>query len=151
MVDRLALTLELDLSDQLRPEQRTRSSRRPGARGRLLVILDDLWDVDLGRWLLAEVLPADRALLVTSRDLAVSRPLCGHVRRLDVLPEDEALALLTNILGPLGDQHEAGKEVVELVEGLPLALELAAKLCDNGAADLPWLAGRLRTSRNCPF
>ena len=73
----------------------------------------------------------------------MSRQLCGYVERLDVLPEDDALALLANILGPLDGHEAAAKAVIGLVEGLPLALELAAKLCDNGPADLGWVARQL--------
>ena len=54
IVDKLALQLGLDLVDQPDPDEKG----GPGAsglaqRGRLLVVLDDLWDVELGRWLAA--------------------------------------------------------------------------------------------------
>ena len=145
VVDKLALQIGLDVRDQPDPGQRAALVQRGLAgRGRLLVVLDDLWDLELGRWLVRQVLPTERALLVTSRDVGLSRRLCGYVERLDVLPEDDALALLANILGPLDGHEAAAKAVIGLVEGLPLALELAAKLCDNGPADLGWVARQLQ-------
>ncbi|MFQ5344026.1 MAG: CHAT domain-containing protein, partial [Anaerolineae bacterium] len=144
VVSRLALQLGLELKEEPRLDQRAAIVQAELARrGRLLVVLDDLWDVDLGRWLSDQVLPPDRVLLITSRDLALCRALCNHVERLDVLPEAEALELLSNILGPLDGHAEAARQVIRLVEGLPLALDLAARLCDNGADDLPWLVRRL--------
>ena len=145
LLDRLALDIDLDLRDEPALERRAaRIQHELGRGGRLLALVDDLWDVDLGRWLLRDVLPADRALLLTTRDLSLGRALCNHVERLDVLPEQEALALLANILGPPGTDEAAAQEVIGLVEGLPLALDLAARLCENGPADLVGLAVRLR-------
>ena len=122
---RLALDLGLDLRTSRtstaagHPPGR---ARRPGpAAGGARC----LWDVELGRSL-SRWLPAEPALIVTSRDAALCRGLCSAVERLDALPEAEALALLANFLGPLDGYEPAGREVAALVEGLPLALELAA-------------------------
>ncbi|MBS1251099.1 MAG: Regulatory protein AfsR [Anaerolineales bacterium] len=145
VVDSVALDLGLDLKDEPRPERRAATVQATLAqRGRLLVVLDDVWEVDVGRRLLQEVVPPDRAVLITSRDLALCRALGSFVERLDVLPQEEAVELVANILGELGEYEPAAREVVDLVEGLPLALDLGARLCDNGPADLPWLAERLK-------
>jgi len=146
LVDRLAHTLGIDLAQE--PLIETRAAIVQSvltSRGRVFVILDDLWDIDLGRWAGKALLPADRVLLVTSRDVALCRALCNHVQRLDVLPEAEALELLTNLLGPLGRHEDAAKTLVKLLDGHPLALEIAARRCDNGVADLPWVVRRLRS------
>jgi hypothetical protein len=145
LVDRLARTMGIDLAQEPLVEKRAVILQSVLAgRGRVFVILDDLWDIDLGRWAGKQLLPADRVLLVTSRDVALCRALCNHVQRLDVLPEAEALELLTNLLGPLGRHEGAAKELVKLLDGHPLALEIAARRCDNGVEDLPWVVRRLR-------
>ncbi|MSR84794.1 MAG: tetratricopeptide repeat protein, partial [Candidatus Latescibacteria bacterium] len=145
---RIALRLGIDLQDEPRLEQRAaRVQQALARRGRLLAILDDLWDIDLGRWLLEYVLPPDRGVLITSRDLPLSNALCQGqgVERLGVLSDAEGRQMLANFLGPLERQGEAAGAVITLTGGLPLALDLAARLCDNGAEDLPWLARQLRT------
>ena len=142
----MALQLGLDLADEPQPgTARGDCADTLARRGRLLVLLDDLWDVDLGRWLLAEALPAERALLITSRDLAVCRALCAHVERLGVLPEGGSARAAGQPPGrPRRDTRRRPQSIIQLLDGLPLALELAARLCDEGAADLPWLLRRLR-------
>jgi tetratricopeptide (TPR) repeat protein len=118
---------------------------RLGEQGRLLAILDDLWAPDLGRWLLNELLPRNHAALITTRQLDLARALAGRqVERLGALADDEALTMLGNLLGALGRHRETARQVVHLLEGLPLALELAARRCDEGAPDLPWLLGQLQ-------
>jgi hypothetical protein len=145
LVDRLARTLGIDLPNEPLIEKRAGILQSVlGSRGRVLAILDDLWDIDLGRWAGKALLPADRVLLITSRDVALCRALCNHVQRLDVLPEAKALELLTNFLGPLGRHEDAAKSLVKLLDGHPLALEVAARRCDNGAGDLSWVLRRLR-------
>ena len=142
----LALELDLDLTNEHRIENRAHLVRADLVRrGRVMVVLDDLWDVDLGRWFMNFVLPANRALLVTSRDVRLSRALCSHVQRLDVLSEREALDLLENFLGSLVSFESTAKRIIALLGGLPLALEICARLCDEGATDLPWLLAKLET------
>lgn len=151
LIDRLALELGLDLHKELTAERRTLALRRAlSERRRVLVLADDLWDAELGRWLQDEVLPEDRALLVTCRGLEVSEKVCDHVVRLEGLPQDEALSLLSNLLGPLTGYEAAAAEVCARAQGVPLALELAARVCDRGPADLPWVAENLRDNPQLP-
>ena len=62
-----------------------------------------------------------------------------------MLTEDEGADMFTRFLGPLGRHEAAARKIVGLLEGLPLALELAARRCDEGAEDLPWLLGQLQS------
>ena len=76
IVNRIALALGLDLKDEPRPEVREATVRGElGCQGRLLAILDDLWEVDAGRWLRERLLPDGAAVLVTSH-----RPLTMEPR-----------------------------------------------------------------------
>lgn len=146
IVGRIALELGLDLKDVPRLVDRAAIVQSElAAGGRLLAILDDVWDPDLGRWLLNRVLPAQRAVLITTRLLDVARALGNPVERLGVLSEDEGADMLARFLGPLGRHEAAARQIVGLLEGLPLALELAARRCDEGAEDLPWLLGQLQS------
>ena len=111
----------------------------------MLAILDDVWDPDLGRWLMQQVLPDQRAVMLTTRLLDLARALGNHVERLGVLNEDEGADMLTRFLGPLGRHEATARKIVGRLDGLPLALELAARRCDEGAEDLPWLLGQLQS------
>ncbi|MCG5217809.1 BTAD domain-containing putative transcriptional regulator [Streptosporangium soli] len=86
---------------------------------RLLVVLDDAVDAAQVRPLLPG--SATCAVLITSR------PVLGHLdgiihQRLDVLPEDDAIELLSRIAG---GRREGVAEVAALCGGLPLALGIA--------------------------
>ncbi len=116
-----------------------------GEQGRLLAILDDLWDPDLGRWLRKDLLPANHAALITTRQLDLARALAGsQVVRLGSLSDDEALTMLTNLLGPLGRHTATACQIVHQLAGLALALEIGARNCAEGVADLPWLHRQLQ-------
>ncbi len=113
-------------------------------RGRLLAVLDDVWDYESANLLMQKTLPAARAVLVTSRDMDVVKTLRCDIVRLDVLSEGDAIKLLADLLGGLGSNEPAARQVARLVEYLPLALELAAGQCDS-PEDLPNLVQQLQS------
>lgn len=117
-------------------------ARRLKESGLLLIVLDDAWDIEPVRVLLA-ARPSEAPVLLTTRDSTLARRLDFNLLRLDALPEDEALDLLKRLLPGGIDCHEnSAKKLVEHLGGLPLALKLAAGQIES-ADELPWLLGRL--------
>src|SRR5262245_3509983 len=113
-----------------------------GPHGRLCAVLDDVWDAESARALLAAV-PAGCPRLVTTRDGHVARQLRCEVLEVEALPSEEALDLLGKLVpGGIAGHEAAAGRIAELTERLPLALEIAAGLVDR-ASELPDLAGRL--------
>jgi hypothetical protein len=101
-------------------------ARRLEEVGPLLIVLDDAWSAEPVRLLLS-ARPAEAPVLLTTRDSTLARRLDFNLLRLDALPEDEALDLLDRLLpGGIDGHGDAAKELVERLEGLPLALKLAA-------------------------
>ncbi len=144
IVNRIALELGLDLKDEPLLEKRTAAVRSElDQDGRLLAILDDVWEVDLARWLNEAVLPNDCSVLVTSRDLGLCKALASYVEPLSGLPVPDGLRLLTNILGELGQHEDKARDLVLLLDGHALALELAARQCLGGPRDLAKIKAQL--------
>jgi hypothetical protein len=108
---------------------------------KLCVIIDDVWD-DAAVQTLMSAVPPGCPIVITTRDGDLAKALRCRIERIDALPEDEAVALLVNLLGPLNKHESAAKEIHQLTEGLPLALELIAGVADS-PADLPALAKKL--------
>jgi tetratricopeptide (TPR) repeat protein len=145
LLDRCAAFAGADVSVYMELEARASAVRTALAGlGRLLVVLDDVWDYDGAELLLRKALPTERAVLMTSRDLDALKALRCDVVRLDVLPEDDAVKLLAGLLGELGTYENAAHQIARLVGFLPLALELVAGQCDT-PEDLPDLAHRLNS------
>lgn len=111
--------------------------------GRLCVIIDDVWDAESFN-VLKSAVPPGCPILITTRDSDLAKSLRCRVERIDTLSDNEAVALLVNLLGPLNEHEDAACDIAHLTEGLPLALELIAGLADS-PADLPALAQKLRT------
>lgn len=111
-------------------------------RGRLLIVLDDLWDEETARTL-RELFPPGGAVLFTTRSMDVARSLQATIIELDVLSDHAALALIERGLGSLGKHEMSARELIRLVGGLPLAIELAVRQIRQ-SADLPELVERLR-------
>jgi hypothetical protein len=121
---------------------RTLLARRLEEVGPLLIVLDDAWSAEPVGLLLA-ARPAEAPVLLTTRDSTLARRLDFNLLRLDALPEDEALALLDRLLpGGIDGHGDAAKELVERLEGLPLALKLAAGQIE-GADEMSWLLSKL--------
>jgi tetratricopeptide (TPR) repeat protein len=161
-----------DLTSLPRAEDRAEAVRPLLARlGKLCVIVDDVWDEAAARILMSAI-PPGCPILITTRDGDLAKSLRCRVERIDALSDDEAVALLEKLLGPLEtnshpernggrmlsgtqwsrstpamqskDAYSAACDIAQLTEGLPLALELIAGLADS-PADLPILANELRT------
>lgn len=86
-----------------------------------LLVLDDVWFVeDLEAF---DVLGPYGRMVITTRDARVGVPLTAVDHRVDVLPEDLAVELLTRWAGQDID-HERAREVVNACGRLPLALSM---------------------------
>ncbi|MEO3891811.1 BTAD domain-containing putative transcriptional regulator [Nonomuraea sp. B5E05] len=117
-------------------------------RKRILLLLDDAVDAAQVR----PLLPASPTcgVLVTSRKVLVTLDGAVH-ERLDVLPEDDALALLARLLGAarVAAEPDAVAEVVRLCGSLPLAIRIAAaRLTGRPGWKVRTLADRLAAEEN---
>ncbi|MET8010255.1 BTAD domain-containing putative transcriptional regulator [Streptomyces sp. NPDC005271] len=114
---------------------------------RLLVILDNAAGVDQVR----PLLPAGPgcAALVTSREMLTTLEGATHLH-LDVLPRDQAVALLERIVGAerVRAERAEAEEITRLCGGLPLALRIAgARLAARPAWPLRTLVAKLTDAR----
>lgn len=116
---------------------------------KILVLLDNARDAEQVRPLLPGT-PGSLAL-ITSRDRLVALRVTGTESiHLDVLPEDEATALLTRRVGPERAAFDPGsmKRIVRATGGLPLALAVVgARLGDDADVSLATIADELSTAR----
>src|SRR6516162_7262232 len=125
-------------------DERAARYRTVLAGRRMLVVLDNARDAAQVRPLLPGT--ASCAVLITTRgrmpDLASTRLV-----DLDVLDDDEALALFTRIVGDerAAAEPEATAELLDACAGLPLAIRIcAARLVTRSGWTIQALAGRLR-------
>lgn len=110
--------------------------------GQLCAIIDDVWDYESAK-ILIDAIPSGCPVLITTRDGDLAKALRCRVELIDRLNEEECLALLTNLLGVLDDQESSAREIAQLTEGLPLAIELVAGLADS-PTDLSRLTNQLK-------
>jgi DNA-binding SARP family transcriptional activator/Tfp pilus assembly protein PilF len=117
--------------------------RSLAAQRRLLILLDNAHDAAQVRLLLPG--SPTCAVLVTSRQVLGS--LDGaHLLHLDLLPQQQALALLGRLIGQqrVAAEPAAAEEVVRLCGRLPLAVRIAgARLADRPTWPVRELADRL--------
>jgi tetratricopeptide (TPR) repeat protein len=134
-----------DVSGLPDPKARAQAVRRVltgliAERGRLLMVLDDVragW-LDEAR-ILQSARPPGTPLLLTTRNAELALALGATVRRLDVLPLEQALELLTVLAGPVVEREpEIAHRLAERLGGLPLALELAGELAARYARKPGW-------------
>jgi tetratricopeptide (TPR) repeat protein/transcriptional regulator with XRE-family HTH domain len=94
------------------------------SRRRMLVLLDNARDVEQIR----PLLPAsnDCAVLITSRGRLADLP-GGYRLSLSSMPDDEAMILFAQLVGPdrLAAEPEATAELLRACDGMPLALRIA--------------------------
>lgn len=114
----------------------------------MLVVLDNAADAAQVRPLLPG--SARSLALITSRRRLVDLE-AGHIMSLDVMPEADAVALFTSVVGDdrTAGERDAVLEVVELCGYLPLAIRIAAaRLRSRSAWSVRHLADRLRQARS---
>jgi DNA-binding SARP family transcriptional activator len=114
---------------------------------RILVVLDDARDAAQVR----PLVPGSGfcGVLITSRNLLPDLA-GGRLVDLDVLDEDEARALLAEIVGAdrLGAEPDATDQVLTACAGLPLAIRIAGvRLAARAGWSIQALAGRLADER----
>ena len=78
--------------------------------GNLCAIVDDVWDEASARTLMSAI-PPGCPILITTRDGDLAKTLRCRVERIDALNEDEAIALLAKLLGPLDGYEPAAREI----------------------------------------
>jgi tetratricopeptide (TPR) repeat protein len=147
-----AMTCGHDVASLGDPQARAQAVRGMlGARlrdvGRLLAVLDDVREGWLeGAKTLKAALPPGVPLVLTTRDEELAYALDAEVRRLDALPMDDALALLSRLAGAEVVEAELleARALAERVGRLPLALELAGKLAARYARKPSWRLATLR-------
>ena len=96
---------------------------------RVLLIVDDLWDA--AHLELLRVGGSGSAMLVTTRQLRLADEigLAGQVYRLGVLNEEHAFELFGALAPEVAAAHpEACADLLAALEGLPLAIHVAARL-----------------------
>jgi tetratricopeptide (TPR) repeat protein len=117
---------EVDLASTLRNCLSEYSERR----GRLLVVIDDArieWIEEVK--VVAQSIPAEAALLITTREQAVATATNCELIELEVIDTESAFTLLDMHAG-YEVRHvapEAAAEVIGLLGNLPLAIELLGK------------------------
>jgi WD40 repeat protein len=96
-----------------------------------LLVLDDVWQLVHAKAF--DVLDPRSRLLITTRDSSLLTALGARHLRVDALPPDLACELLARWAGiEPGELPDIAREVVEEVQGLPLALSLAGAQVRDG-------------------
>lgn len=95
---------------------------------RVLIILDDVTDGERAQMLLPT--GDDCVVLMTTRDHFVADALNARPEFLDAVPEAEGMEILASFLDNeqrFGREEEEARAICQLVENLPLALEIVGK------------------------
>ena len=138
-----------DLTALPTAEDRAEAVRPMLARlGKLCVIIDDVWDEAAARILMSAI-PPGSPILITTRDGDLAKSLRCRVERIDALSDDEAVALLEKLLGPLEiDQHsERSHEAAQSKSAHPSTSLRSAHAMSQPTAG--WRAGRDAYSAAC--
>ncbi len=97
------------------------TQRMLGGHGRLLVVVDDVWERQILP-AIRQALPEEAQLLVTTRDDRVARAV-GEKLSLDVLSPDDALALIWLSLPQM--PKALAQKLIRVVGAHPMALQIA--------------------------
>ncbi|MBV7329367.1 hypothetical protein KFU94_14170 [Chloroflexi bacterium TSY] len=102
--------------------------KRQEIEGLLLVIVDDVREewVDAAR-ILKRVRPTDGPMVITTRDERLAMALDMQIHRLDPLPLEDALDMLSTsgTAELVKHETESAKELLDVIGRLPLAIKLA--------------------------
>ena len=114
-----------DISNLADLKQRQAAVRRMIGQKKLLLVIDDVWELEAAGAL--KVGGPNCAHLLTTRDQIIARQFAGAKNELTVesFDDDKALELLSALAPEVVQSNpEAAQELVRAVGGLPLALEL---------------------------
>ncbi|GIV67435.1 NB-ARC domain-containing protein [Caldilinea sp.] len=142
-----ALAYDRDLSKITGLEARAAAMRAILADKQALIVLDD---VIAGKPIDA-LLPgaAPCAVLLTSRDRAEIAPHAAEILELRELSPESSLEMLTHLLGEatIAAERASAEELCRLLEGLPLAVEIAAqRIVSSPRRDLARMVRNLRSA-----
>jgi DNA-binding SARP family transcriptional activator/tetratricopeptide (TPR) repeat protein len=142
-----ALAYDRDLSKISSLEARAAAMRTILADKHALIVLDD---VVAGKPIDA-LLPgaAPCAVLLTSRDRAEIAPHATEILELHELSLENSLEMLTHLLGEttIAAERASAEELCRLLEGLPLAVEIAAqRVVSSPRRDLARMVRSLRSA-----
>jgi hypothetical protein len=117
--------LGVDVTDQPKPEGRSRAVANAIGQSRLLLVIDDAWQIEAAQWLRCG--GPHCAHLLTTRDLGLARSFLDRaaVIRVPELEADPAWDLLQGLAPEAcAADPAAARQLAIAVGGLPLALEL---------------------------
>ncbi|MBN1618491.1 tetratricopeptide repeat protein [Candidatus Dojkabacteria bacterium] len=126
-------------------EERSKAVRSLLYEKKVLIVLDDAWDIMPINSLL--VGGPKSFTIITTRQAMLAKAVRAKFLELDVLSEEESIDLIQGWIGEqmLDSNLDQAKELSKLVEYLPLALELAA----TQVIDIGWVSvlRRLRSDK----
>ncbi|MCC6457917.1 MAG: tetratricopeptide repeat protein [Caldilineaceae bacterium] len=100
---------------------------------RILIVIDDVWDINFA--IALRVGGDNCAHLVTTRLPVVAIDFAGEATNVQELDEDNGLALLSEFVPQLlVDEEEMARELVGLVDGLPLGIVIMGRHLRRAAA-----------------
>ena len=131
VLQELAAMLRLSAVDS---SEITAEAREFFASTSCLLVIDDVWNLeDLKS--IAELVQAPSRILFTTRDGTIATSIGATELRLDLLADDEALALLADWAGQALDDFDSSiSDVIRQCGNLPLALALCGALHRDGVS-----------------
>ncbi|MEM7334040.1 MAG: NB-ARC domain-containing protein [Chloroflexota bacterium] len=144
-LDRWGRALGIDLlaePDELACVERLRATL---LAKRVLIIVDDVWDINSGRYF-STIGGLNCRTIVTTRDVEIAQNLATRNRtlRVDLLSPNASFNLLTHLVPEMVADPKSAKLLCERLEFLPLALTLAGRLLAD-EADVPSRMRRIVT------
>ncbi|XP_022743807.1 putative disease resistance protein RGA1, partial [Durio zibethinus] len=122
---------------------------------KFLLVLDDVWNEDRGRWIeLRDLLKsmgdfAQSKIIVTTRSLKVASIMSSvHPYELNGLPHEECLTLFAKWAFNDGDEGQhpnlmrIGEEIVKKCKGVPLAVRTLGSLLFSKTDESEWISVR---------
>jgi tetratricopeptide (TPR) repeat protein len=150
-LDHVACAYGHDVSSHSTLESRAKAVRSILSNKKVLIVLDNAWQIEETSWLLPYNLAS--CALITTRDEDLAYDINGEVIPVTVLTETEGVELLAKLIGGVArEPSNACLEITRLLGHLPLALELAGKRIRKAARNawFSWsdILDSLRGERN---